>query len=163
MALVLDGTNNRIEFPDGSTTDETDVLIHSTFHSNNTRQSASFYSSYNYWWEVSFTRQLTNSDIRVTGLIHGQGNHCYPYYGTAVRLVAPNGTTYLSDGGCWYFHTQYGNGSIPMWTEKMWLAAGINSETGTWKVQFGWRDRTGQCKPFNMINWDNNEESHKKH
>lgn len=160
MALLLDGTNNRIEFADGSTTDERDVLVNITYAQNSTRQNAGMYNQFNYWWEVSFTRQRTDSDIRVSGLIHGQENYCYPYYGTAIRLVAPNGTTYLSDGGSHYLHTKWGNGNVPIWTEKVWLASNINSQDSGWKVQFGWRHTgSGTCKPCNMINYNNNEDS----
>ena len=159
MALVLDGTNNKITFNDGSGTDESDVLIHTSFNQNTSRQSAGMYNTFNYWWEVNFTRQRTDSDIRVSALIHGQGNYCYPYYGTAVRLVAPNGSVYLSDGGCWYFHTEYSNGSVPFWVEKMWTASELNNQDSGWKVQYGWRHTGGgTCKPFNIINWNNNED-----
>ena len=159
MALLLDGTNNRIEFADGSTTDERDVLVNITYAQNSTRQNAGMYNQFNYWWEVSFTRQRTDSDIRVSGLIHGQENYCYPYYGTAIRLVAPNGATYLSDGGSHYLHTKWGNGNVPIWTEKVWLASQINSQDSGWKVQFGWRHTgSGTCRPFNIINYNNNED-----
>lgn len=159
MAVVLDGTNNKITFPDGSDTSSSDVLIATTYAENSSRQSANEYSSFGYWWEVSFTRQKTDSDIRVTGLTHMQGNHCYPYFGTAVRLVAPNGTTYLSDGGSHYFHTEYSNGNLANWTEKMWTAGTLNSQDGGWKIQFGWHRGDGSaCKPCQIINYNSNED-----
>ena len=159
MALILDGTNNRIEFPDGSTTEDTDVLVKVTYAENNNRQSASYYNSFNYWWEVSFSREKSDSAIRVSGLTDGQNNYCYPYYGTGTRLVAPNGTTYYSQGGSHYWHTLWDNNRVPLFTEKLWQASELNSETGTWKVQFGWERTNGSCRPFEMINWNSNEDS----
>lgn len=160
MAIILDGTNNRIEFPDGSTTESTDVLVNVTYAQNNSRQSAGMYQAFQFWWEVGFSRLRSDSDIRVSGLTHGYGNYCYPYYGTATRLVAPDGTNYLRDGGSHYYHTRYGSGNVVLFTEKLWQANEINSQTGSgWKVQFGWRQTNGTCKPFNIINYNNNDES----
>lgn len=160
MALILDGTNNRIEFPDGSTTDDTDVLVKVTYAENNNRQSANFYNNFNYWWEVSFSREKSDSAIRVSSLIDGQNNYCYPYYGTGTRLVAPNGTTYYSQGGSHYYHTKWDANRVPLFTEKLWQASELNNQTGSgWKVQFGWEHTGGgQCKPFEMINWNSNED-----
>ena len=41
MAVILDGTNNKITFPDGSDTTSTDVLVKVTYGENNTRTSIS--------------------------------------------------------------------------------------------------------------------------
>ena len=160
MAVILDGSNNKIVFPDGSDTAMgSDVLLKVTYAENNTRQSAPSQQEH-YWWSVNFTRTSGASDIRVTGLTHGQNNYCYPYYGTRTRLTAPNGTNYNADGGTHFLHTEYDNGNVPIWTEKTWLASGINSQTGTWTVHFGWARSDGQsCRPFEMINYNSNEDS----
>lgn len=159
MAVILDGTNNKIVFPDGSdTASGSDVLLKVTYAENSSRQSANSCNDC-YWWSVGFTRTSGASDIRITGLTHGQNNYCYPYYGTKIRLTAPNGTNYTSDGGTHYLHTQYDNGNVPLWTEKLWPASAINSQTGTWTVRFGWgHTGSGNCRPFEMINYNSNED-----
>ena len=160
MAVILDGTNNKITFPDGSDPTSTDVLIKVTYGENNTRTSIS--PSYNHWrWSVPFSREKSDSDIRVSGMMVGHNNYCYPYYGTRCSLVAPNGTRYISTTGSNYFHTQYDNGNVPQWTEKMWLASELNNQTGSgWKAEFGWSNDDGNnCRPFEMWNYNSNEDS----
>jgi len=160
MAVILDGSNNKIVFPDGTDTAMgSDVLLKITYAENNTRTSCNTCTEC-YIWSVPFTRVDAASDIRITGLLHGQNNYCYPYYGTKVRITAPNGTNYSSDGGSHYLHTQYDNGNVPQWTEKTFKASAINSQTGTWQARFGWgHTGSGSCRPFEMLNYNSNEDA----
>lgn len=156
MAITLTGTG--IQFPDGSTQAVADVIVNCTVATNEGR--ANIGTGDQVLWSHSFTRVLSNSDIRVTSHLPGTGPYCYPFYGNYCELVNPSGGTYRSYIGSNYIHS-YPGYEVNWYNDYMWTAADLNSQTGTWQVRYGWVNCNGanNCRPFNVWNYNNSDDN----
>lgn len=156
MPITLN--SGSITFNDGSTQVGGDRLVNVTVASNTSRN-ASISVSNQILWSHTFTRQLSNSDIRVTAHLPGTGSYCYPFYGTYCELVNPSGGTYKSFVGSNYQHS-YPSAEVNFYNDYMWTSSELSSETGTWTVRYGWQNSDGGgCKIFNTWNYNSSDDS----
>ena len=150
-------TANGIQFNDGTTQEVVDRIVNVTVAVNENRN-AGIGINDQVLWSHTFTRVLTNSDIRVTSHLPGTGPYCYPFYGNYCELVNPSGGTYRSYVGSNYIHSNPGY-EVNWYNDYMWLASELNNQTGTWTIRYGWNNSDGGgCRPFNVWNYNNSDD-----
>lgn len=119
------------------------------------------------WNAHSFSRVLSNSLIRVEAHLKGYDDWSYPFFGTFVELVRPNGTTIKSFVGSSYNHHSWvnggrggDNGQVNWWVKKAFTPAEIGIVTGSgFTIRYGYQaSNEGGNRPFVRWNFNNNDD-----
>jgi len=96
-------------------------------------------SEYTMWNGASMTRSLSNSYIRGTGMLPGNGRYSYPYGGCFCALVRPDGSRLTRWVGTLYQPCLEGDNQEVIWhTDYTWSASDIGTQTGTYRLDFGY-------------------------
>ena len=136
-------------------------VIQYGYGENNTRTSLSTNNNYIYWGTAAqLQRQRSDSCLRIKAMMPGHEKYSYPYGGTFVEVEDPNGTRFRSYVGSVYEPCrESSNMEIILLVEKTFLAADLNSNTGTWKVHFGYQSNNGSNNRWAAIwNPNNNDD-----
>lgn len=168
MTTTLTGTGITV---DGVTQVADSKVIQVNIARNSTRQeiptNPSAGSPRIIWNAHSFTRLLSDSLIRVEAHLKGYDDWSYPFYGTFVELVRPNGTTIKSFIGSTYQHHSWvnggrggDNGQVNWWVKKAFTADAIGTATGSgFVIRYGYqRGNGGGSRPFRLWNFNSNDD-----
>lgn len=118
-------------------------------------------NEYTFWNGASMTRSKTDSYIRGTAMLPGHGYYSYPYGGCFCALVRPDGSRINRWTGTLYQPNLEGaSQEIIFFTDYTWSASDIGTQTGTYRLDFGYWSVNGSNNRWaNIWNPSNSDDS----
>jgi hypothetical protein len=113
-------------------------------------------SEYTFWNAASMTRSLSTSHIRAVAMLPGHGYYSYPYGGCFCALVRPDNSRLNKWYGTMYQPNLEGGAQEIMWyTDYTFIPSEIGTQTGTYRLDFGYWSSNGSDNRWANI-WNPN-------